>query len=80
MTTLDTLKELLNEVAAIEPATVTRDSNFVDDLGFDSLDQVELLMTVEEAFNIRVDDDAVESILTVGNAVDFIDAAKGVSR
>lgn len=79
-TTLDTLKELLNEVAAIEPTTVTRDSNFVDDLGFDSLDQVELLMTVEEAFNIRVDDDAVETILTVGNAVDFIDAAKGVSQ
>jgi acyl carrier protein len=78
--TLDTLKELLNEVAAIEPATVNRDSNFIDDLGFDSLDQIELLMSVEEVFDICVDDDAVETILTVGSAVDYIDAAKGAHK
>jgi acyl carrier protein len=77
METLDTLKELLSEVAAIEPSTVTRDSNFVDDLGFDSVDNVELLMSVEEVFGIMVDDYALETILTVGNAVDYIDAAKG---
>ena len=60
----------------IEESKISLDSKFIDDLGADSLDTVELVMAFEEQFGIEIPDDAAETILTVQNAVDFIDAKK----
>ena len=60
----------------IEESKISLDSKFIDDLGADSLDTVELVMAFEEQFDIEIPDDAAETILTVKNAVDFIDNRK----
>ena len=60
----------------IEESIVTADSKFIDDLGADSLDTVELVMAFEEKFGIEIPDDAAETIITVQNAIDFIDSKK----
>ena len=60
----------------IEESKISLDSKFIDDLGADSLDTVELVMAFEEQFGIEIPDDAAETILTVQNAVDFIDNKK----
>ena len=60
----------------IDDNKITLDSKFIDDLGADSLDTVELVMAFEEQFGIEIPDDAAETILTVQNAVDFIDNKK----
>ena len=60
----------------IEESKVTADSKFIDDLGADSLDTVELVMAFEEKFGIEIPDDAAETIITVRNAIDFIDKKK----
>ena len=60
----------------IEESKISLDSKFIDDLGADSLDTVELVMAFEEKFSIEIPDDAAETILTVQNAVDFIDNKK----
>ncbi len=60
----------------IEENKILLDSKFIDDLGADSLDTVELVMAFEEQFGIEIPDDAAETILTVQNAVDFIDNKK----
>ncbi|MGB2097237.1 MAG: acyl carrier protein, partial [Candidatus Puniceispirillales bacterium] len=54
---------------------VTETANFVDDLGADSLDTVELVLAFEEEFNIEIPDTAAEKIQTIKNAVDFVDSA-----
>ena len=51
---------------------MTENASFIDDLGADSLDTVELVMAFEEEFNVEIPDDAAESIVTVGDAVKFI--------
>ena len=58
-------------------AEVKSDSNFQNDLGADSLDTVELVMALEEAFDIEIPDEAAEGIATVGDAVKFIEEKKG---
>ena len=55
---------------------VTENASFIEDLGADSLDTVELVMAFEEEFGIEIPDDAAESIVTVGDAVKFIDKAQ----
>ena len=60
----------------LEENKISLDSKFIDDLGADSLDTVELVMAFEEQFGIEIPDDAAETILTVQNAVDFIDNKK----
>ncbi len=60
----------------IDQAKVTPDSKFIDDLGADSLDTVELVMAFEEKFSIEIPDDAAETIQTVQNAIDFIESKK----
>jgi acyl carrier protein len=52
---------------------VTENANFIDDLGADSLDTVELVMAFEEEFNVEIPDDAAETIVTVGDAVRFLE-------
>ncbi len=65
--------EIIAEQLGVEPSEVTRDSDFVQDLNADSLDMVELVMSLEEEFGIEISDEEVENIRTVGNAVDYIE-------
>jgi acyl carrier protein len=67
--------DIVAEQLGVEKERITRDSNFVNDLGADSLDQVELVMELEEEFEINIPDDAADKILTVGNAIDHIEKA-----
>jgi acyl carrier protein len=60
------------EQLAIEPSAVVPEASFQDDLGADSLDVVELIMAMEEEFDIKIDDEAAQSIKTVRDAVSFI--------
>jgi len=74
--TEDKVKKIVMEHLGIEENKISLDSKFIDDLGADSLDTVELVMAFEEQFGIEIPDDAAETILTVQNAVDFIDNKK----
>ncbi len=70
-------KEVIKVVAShlgVEEGKVSLDSSFVDDLGADSLDQVELVMALEEKFNVEISDEAAEKIVRVSDAVNFINA------
>ena len=68
------VKKIVVEHLGIDESKVTPDARFIDDLGADSLDTVELVMAFEEQFSIEIPDDAAETILTVKNAIDFIEA------
>ena len=72
------VKQIIVEQLGVDEAEVTPNASFVDDLGADSLDTVELVMAFEEAFDIEIPDEEAEKIKTVKNAVDYINAhAKG---
>src|SRR3954467_1887062 len=71
--TTDRVKKIVVEHLGVEPEKVTEDASFIDDLGADSLDIVELVMAFEEAFNCEIPDDAAETILTVGDAIKFLE-------
>ena len=66
------VKKIIVDHLGIEESKVASDSKFIDDLGADSLDTVELVMALEEKFGIEIPDDAAETIQTVQNAIDFI--------
>ena len=70
--TADRVKKIVVEHLGVEADKVTQDASFIDDLGADSLDIVELVMAFEEEFDIEIPDDAAEHIQTVGDAVKFI--------
>ena len=70
----DKIKEILVDQLNIDEADITMDASFIDDLGADSLDIVELIMTMEEEFGIEIPEDEVESLTTVGAAVEYIKA------
>jgi acyl carrier protein len=70
------VKQIVVEHLGIDEAKVTPESKFIDDLGADSLDTVELVMAFEEKFGIEIPDDAAETIQTVQNAIDFIQSNK----
>ena len=74
--TEEKVKKIVMDHLGIEENKISLDSKFIDDLGADSLDTVELVMAFEEQFGIEIPDDAAETILTVQNAVDFIDKKK----
>ncbi len=67
------LKKKLADHLGIEEAKVTEESSFIDDLGADSLDTVELVMAFEEEFGSEISDSEAEKILTVGDAIKFIE-------
>jgi acyl carrier protein len=67
--------EIVGEQLGVSKDQITRDTSFVNDLGADSLDTVELVMELEEEFDINIPDDAAEKIQTVGQAIDHIEAA-----
>ncbi len=75
MAVADKVKSIIVEQLGVDEEEVTPDASFVDDLGADSLDTVELVMAFEEEFGIEIPDDAAESIVTVGDAVKYIDKA-----
>ena len=64
---------IVMEHLGVEKDKVTENSSFIDDLGADSLDTVELVMAFEEEFSIEIPDDAAENITTVKDAISFID-------
>ena len=66
------VKKIVVEHLGIDESKVNPESKYIDDLGADSLDTVELVMAFEEKFNVEIPDDAAETILTVKNAIDYI--------
>jgi acyl carrier protein len=73
MAVADQVKKIIVEQLGVDEEEVTPDASFVDDLGADSLDTVELVMAFEEEFGCEIPDDAAETILTVGDAVKFLE-------
>ena len=73
---LENLKEIIADVLNVEVNNITEDSTFVDDLGADSLDIFQIIMGIEETFDIEIDNDDAEQISTVGDAVEQIKNAQ----
>lgn len=69
---LERLKEIIADVLSIDSNEITMDSSFVEDLGCDSLDVVEIIMGIEEELDIKIPDEAAENIATVGDAMEEI--------
>jgi acyl carrier protein len=67
------VRRIIVEQLAVSEEEVTPEASFVDDLGADSLDQVELVMALEEEFNIEISDENAEKLKTVGDAVKYIE-------
>jgi acyl carrier protein len=70
------VKQIVVEHLGVEEAKVTAEASFIDDLGADSLDTVELVMAFEEKFGIEIPDDAAEKITTVKDAIEYIEKQK----
>ena len=66
------VKKIVAEQLSVDEAEVTTESSFIDDLGADSLDTVELVMALEEEFGVEISDEDADKIRTVGAAIDFI--------
>ena len=75
--TADRVKKIVVEHLGVDAEKVNEESSFIDDLGADSLDIVELVMAFEEEFSVEIPDDAAEKISTVKDAIAFIDSNKG---
>ena len=73
---LDKIKSIVVDQLGVDEDQVTEDASFVDDLGADSLDTVELIMEFEKEFDIQIPDDQAENIATVGQAISYIEEAK----
>ncbi|TQL17639.1 acyl carrier protein [Zymomonas mobilis] len=74
--TAERIKKIVVEHLGVEPDKVVENASFLDDLGADSLDIIELVMAFEEEFGVEIPDDAVEKIGTVKDAVSYIDEHK----
>ena len=74
--TLDKVVEIVVDKLGVEISKVTTEAKFIDDLGADSLDTVELIMQFEEEFEIEIPDEDAEKIMSVGQAVDYINNNK----
>ncbi len=70
----DKVKEIIVEQLGVDAAEVTPTASFIDDLGADSLDTVELVMAFEEEFDIEIPDEDAEKMTTVGQAIDYLKA------
>ncbi len=69
----DKVKAIIVEQLGVEESEVTKEAHFIDDLGADSLDTVELVMALEEEFGIEISDEDAEKIQTVGDAIKYIE-------
>jgi acyl carrier protein len=67
------VRQLVSEQLGVDEADVTPSAHFMEDLGADSLDQVELVMALEEAFDLQISDEDTERMLTVQSAIDYVD-------
>ena len=76
MSTFDKVKEIVVEQLGVDEADVAMDSTFIDDLGADSLDIFQIIMGIEEEYDIELDNESVEQIQTVGDAVEAIRTIK----
>ena len=74
------VKQIISEQLGVDENEVTPSASFVDDLGADSLDQVELVMALEEAFGVEIPDEDAEKIRTVQDAIDYVDKQAKVSK
>jgi acyl carrier protein len=70
------VKKIVIQHLGVDAEKVVDNADFIDDLGADSLDRVELVMAFEEEFGVEIPDDAAESIVTVGDAARFVEKAK----
>ncbi len=70
------IKRILSEELGIDENTITLESKIVDDLGADSLDVVELIMALEDAYNIEVSDDKAQTLKTVKDIIDYLESLK----
>ncbi|MBF0273642.1 MAG: acyl carrier protein [Nitrospinae bacterium] len=77
MSIAEDVKEIIVEQLGVDEADVKENSSFMDDLGADSLDTVELVMAFEEKFDIEIPDEDAENIKTVKDAIDYIQKAQG---
>ncbi len=68
------IKAIIAEQLGVKPEEVTPQASFIDDLGADSLDTVELIMALEEEFNVEIPDEDAEKMTTVGDAVKYIES------
>ena len=68
----DKIKEIIIDKLGIDDGKITMDAKFIEDLGADSLDTVELIMQFEEEFGIEIPDEEAEGLLSVGQAIDYI--------
>lgn len=75
--TADRVKKIVIEHLGVDEEKVTDTASFIDDLGADSLDTVELVMAFEEEFGCEIPDDAAENILTVKDAIEYIEKSAG---
>ncbi len=73
----DRVKKIVIEHLGVDEDKVVENANFIEDLGADSLDTVELVMAFEEEFGCEIPDDAAEGISTIKNAIEFIESQKG---
>jgi len=73
MAVSEKITEIIVEQLGVKPEEVTPEASFVDDLGADSLDTVELVMALEEEFGIEVPDEEAEKLATVGDAIKYIE-------
>ena len=71
--TAERVKKIVVEHLGVDAEKVTEQASFIDDLGADSLDTVELVMAFEEEFSVEIPDDAAETIVTVGDAIKFLE-------
>jgi len=74
MTVEERVKKVIEEQLSVNPEQITLEASFIDDLGADSLDTVELVMALEEEFGIEIPDEEAEKITKVGEAIDYIKA------
>ena len=72
----ETIRAMIAEQLEIEEDEITMESALIEDLGADSLDVVDLVMSIEDEFEIEVPDEAIENMRTIGDAVKFIEANK----
>jgi acyl carrier protein len=77
---IEKVKQIIGEQLGVEESEVTPSASFIDDLGADSLDTVELVMALEENFDLEIPDEAAEKIRTVQDAIDYIEKHSKVSK
>ncbi|MDR0630458.1 MAG: acyl carrier protein [Holosporales bacterium] len=76
MNTIDKVKEIIINNLKIDASKVTETASFKDDLGMDSLEQAELIMEFEKEFNCEIPEDAAEKIITIADAVEYLESRK----